>query len=91
MSISSAANYAAAFIPTNMIYKVGATALPVISKNISRIAMAAIAMAGVSSIPLASGGPVTYGMCVGTCASLVGPAIAICIEGCLPLLASPTP
>ncbi len=59
--------------------------------NIRKHAVALTALIVQANISLAAAGPMAYGICVEGCFLLFPPLTPICVVGCLPLLAAPTP
>lgn len=92
MSISSITSRACGFIHDQM----PTIASPKqIVRNVSRIALPAIALAGMSMLRGAEAGPIAYAACVALCCGTFPPLIPVllpsCAAGCAPLLALPTP
>ncbi len=91
MFIAPLAHVVHQFIPTEPIKKFSRV-VPAIWRNIYPISLAAIALAALSSIPSARGGPITYALCTAGCALIPVPFVRLsCMTACLPLLGSPTP
>lgn len=75
---------------------IGEYSIPIssIARNISKVALPAIALFAMSNLPGADAGPMAYGLCVEVCfVSLAWcpPLLPACVFGCLPLLGAPTP
>jgi hypothetical protein len=57
-----------------------------IAKSVLTVTVASIALNALASLPGAEAGPVTYTACAAVCATLLPPAIPVCLAGCLPSL-----
>jgi hypothetical protein len=56
-----------------------------------KLVMSFVTLGLLGGIKTALAGPIAYGACVTACGSVIPPFVMICIAGCAPLLAAPTP
>lgn len=60
--------------------------------NVVKIALPAIALAGLAYAYSAEAGPIAYAACIASCSvGTFGIGTPACLAGCLPLLMAPTP
>lgn len=97
MSISAIRLQAQHYIAETKIHAQGrfSTLLPRIAGNINKLIIPLLGLLAMASMPQADAGPMAYGICVEACFVGAGwwcpPLIPVCVVGCLPILAAPTP